>query len=152
MSIVHPEGVLKPLLLLTKAGLSGPIGRGTQVWPWISLDDEVRAHTWVSLQFRAVESTYPIHRYEVRLSDEPITDMESFLRGRPAKEATTAKDGPFGLMLPVDVPETLTGQVSLRRVDQGVPVDGQFDLSTEAGRHFKGAFLAEWGNETVYCG
>ena len=34
-------GVLKPLLLLTKLGVSGPIGRGTQVWPWISLDDEV---------------------------------------------------------------------------------------------------------------
>ena len=41
--IVHPRGVLKPLLLLTKAGLAGPIGRGTQVWPWISLEDEVRA-------------------------------------------------------------------------------------------------------------
>jgi uncharacterized protein (TIGR01777 family) len=41
--VVHPQGVLKPLLLLTKAGLGGPIGRGTQVWPWISLDDEVRA-------------------------------------------------------------------------------------------------------------
>jgi uncharacterized protein len=41
--IVHPEGVLKPLLLLTRFGVSGPIGRGTQVWPWISLDDEVRA-------------------------------------------------------------------------------------------------------------
>ncbi|MDZ8201797.1 TIGR01777 family oxidoreductase [Microbacterium sp. SSW1-59] len=41
--VVHPEGVLKPLMLLTRAGLSGPIGRGTQVWPWISLDDEVRA-------------------------------------------------------------------------------------------------------------
>ncbi len=41
--VVHRDGVLKPLLLLTKAGLSGPIGRGTQVWPWISLDDEVRA-------------------------------------------------------------------------------------------------------------
>ncbi len=41
--IVHREGVLKPLLLLTKLGVSGPIGRGTQVWPWISLDDEVRA-------------------------------------------------------------------------------------------------------------
>ncbi len=41
--IVHREGVLKPLLLLTRAGVSGPIGRGTQVWPWISLDDEVRA-------------------------------------------------------------------------------------------------------------
>ena len=41
--IVHPRGVLKPLLLLTRLGVAGPIGRGTQVWPWISLDDEVRA-------------------------------------------------------------------------------------------------------------
>lgn len=41
--IIHERGVLKPLLLLTKLGVSGPIGRGTQVWPWISLDDEVRA-------------------------------------------------------------------------------------------------------------
>lgn len=41
--IVHREGVLKPLMTLTKLGVSGPIGRGTQVWPWISLEDEVRA-------------------------------------------------------------------------------------------------------------
>ncbi|MFB8388105.1 TIGR01777 family oxidoreductase [Microbacterium sp. NPDC055910] len=41
--IVHARGVLAPLLLLTKLGISGPIGRGTQAWPWISLDDEVRA-------------------------------------------------------------------------------------------------------------
>jgi len=41
--IVHPEGVLKPLMLLTRLGVSGPIGTGRQVWPWISLDDEVRA-------------------------------------------------------------------------------------------------------------
>ncbi|MHA6511836.1 TIGR01777 family oxidoreductase [Tessaracoccus sp. Z1128] len=41
--LVHPDAVLKPLILLTKFGLGGPIGRGTQVWPWISLDDEVRA-------------------------------------------------------------------------------------------------------------
>ncbi len=41
--IVHADGVLKPLLLLTRLGVSGPIGRGTQVWPWISLEDEVRA-------------------------------------------------------------------------------------------------------------
>lgn len=41
--IVHADGVLAPLLLLTRFGLSGPIGKGTQVWPWISLDDEVRA-------------------------------------------------------------------------------------------------------------
>lgn len=41
--IVHPQGVLKPLIALTKAGLGGPIGRGTQSWPWISLTDEIRA-------------------------------------------------------------------------------------------------------------
>ena len=41
--VVHPEGVLKPLMLLTRFGLSGPMGRGTQVWPWSSLVDEVRA-------------------------------------------------------------------------------------------------------------
>ena len=41
--VVHADGVLKPLILLTRLGVSGPIGRGTQVWPWISLDDEVRA-------------------------------------------------------------------------------------------------------------
>ncbi len=40
--IVHPKGVLRPLMLLTKLGVSGPLGRGTQVWPWISLDDEIR--------------------------------------------------------------------------------------------------------------
>ncbi|GAA3622248.1 TIGR01777 family oxidoreductase [Microbacterium awajiense] len=41
--VVHEDGVLKPLLLLTKLGLSGPIGRGTQAWPWISLVDEIAA-------------------------------------------------------------------------------------------------------------
>ena len=39
--VVHADGVLKALLLLSKLGVSGPIGRGTQIWPWISLDDEV---------------------------------------------------------------------------------------------------------------
>ncbi|KAJ1683950.1 hypothetical protein LUZ63_020817 [Rhynchospora breviuscula] len=41
--VVHRDGVLKPLLLLTRLGVSGPIGSGRQVWPWISLDDEVAA-------------------------------------------------------------------------------------------------------------
>jgi uncharacterized protein (TIGR01777 family) len=41
--LVHPDGVLKPLLLLTRFGLAGPIGRGSQAWPWLTLDDEVAA-------------------------------------------------------------------------------------------------------------
>lgn len=41
--VIHRQGVLKPMIRLTAVGLGGPIGRGTQVWPWISLVDEVRA-------------------------------------------------------------------------------------------------------------
>ena len=41
--LLHRNGVLKPLITLTRLGVSGPLGRGTQVWPWISLDDEVGA-------------------------------------------------------------------------------------------------------------
>lgn len=41
--ILHPDGVLKPLIALTRIGAGGPLGTGRQVWPWISLDDEVRA-------------------------------------------------------------------------------------------------------------
>ncbi|MFT4052396.1 MAG: TIGR01777 family oxidoreductase [Microbacterium sp.] len=41
--VVHRDGVLKPLIVLTRLGAVGPIGRGTQAWPWISLTDEVRA-------------------------------------------------------------------------------------------------------------
>lgn len=42
-SLLHPRGVLKPLLPLTRLGLSGPLGGGAQSWPWISLEDEVSA-------------------------------------------------------------------------------------------------------------
>ncbi|RSZ63445.1 TIGR01777 family protein [Corynebacterium hylobatis] len=42
-SLLHPEAVLKPLIPLTRFGVSGPLGGGRQIWPWFSLDDEVRA-------------------------------------------------------------------------------------------------------------
>lgn len=41
--VLHPRGVLKPMMPLTKFGLAGPLAQGTQHWPWISLEDEVRA-------------------------------------------------------------------------------------------------------------
>lgn len=40
--VIHRRGVLKPMIQLTRWGLAGPLGSGTQVWPWISLEDEVR--------------------------------------------------------------------------------------------------------------
>jgi uncharacterized protein (TIGR01777 family) len=41
--VIHRRGVLKPMITLTSLGLGGPLGGGEQVWPWISLEDEVRA-------------------------------------------------------------------------------------------------------------
>jgi uncharacterized protein (TIGR01777 family) len=39
--VVATDGVLKPLIPLTRLGASGPLGGGAQYWPWVSLDDEV---------------------------------------------------------------------------------------------------------------
>ncbi len=36
-------GALAPLLRLARLGLAGPLGSGRQFWPWITLEDEVRA-------------------------------------------------------------------------------------------------------------
>lgn len=41
--ILHSKAVLRPMIHLTRLGLGGPLGSGKQVWPWISLEDEVRA-------------------------------------------------------------------------------------------------------------
>jgi uncharacterized protein len=42
--VLTPDGgALGPLLRLARLGLAGPLGNGRQWWPWITLDDEVRA-------------------------------------------------------------------------------------------------------------
>lgn len=41
--VVGKGGAMAPLQLQTALGVGGPIGRGSQWWPWISLHDEVRA-------------------------------------------------------------------------------------------------------------
>lgn len=41
--LLHKKAILKPLIPLTRFGLSGPLGHGDQYWPWISLEDEIRA-------------------------------------------------------------------------------------------------------------
>ena len=41
--VIAAEGALAPLRQLARFSLAGPIGRGRQWWPWISLHDEVNA-------------------------------------------------------------------------------------------------------------
>jgi uncharacterized protein (TIGR01777 family) len=44
--VMSPDGgAFKPVLLLARLGLAGPMGSGAEWWPWISLVDEVRAIT-----------------------------------------------------------------------------------------------------------
>jgi hypothetical protein len=46
----------------------------------------------------------------------------------------------------------LSGNVFFRRVDQESPVAGEFNLTDESGKRFKGKFNATWKHETVACG
>ena len=41
--VIGNGGATKPIMLLARLGLAGPIGTGEQHWPWISLQDEVAA-------------------------------------------------------------------------------------------------------------
>jgi hypothetical protein len=56
------------------------------------------------------------------------------------------------LLLPVGSPEQLTGTVWFQRVEQGTPVEGRFQFRSEAGVQIEGRFIAEWGDEIIYCG
>ena len=50
--VIARGGALTPLMLLARAGLAGPLGSGTQHWPWVSLYDEAAA-----LRHLAIDST-----------------------------------------------------------------------------------------------
>ena len=41
--VLARHGALAPLIPVTRLGLAGPLGRGTQQWSWISLHDEAAA-------------------------------------------------------------------------------------------------------------
>ena len=64
----------------------------------------------------------------------------------------TIKIGNAVYLPPVGSPEQLTGKVSFQHVEQGIPVEGELNLHTETGQQFREKFIAEWGNEIVYCG
>jgi len=56
------------------------------------------------------------------------------------------------LALPIDSAAQVKGKVTLQRVEQGLPVEGTFDLVTDTGEPLKGKFIAEWGEDIIYCG
>lgn len=59
----------------------------------------------------------------------------------------------FVYILPeIDPLQPLNGDVFFWRVEQGMPVEGEFKLMTESGEKLVGRFTATWGDQVVYCG
>jgi hypothetical protein len=56
-------------------------------------------HEYADLEFDAASDDSSVFRYEVRVSTEPMADAVSFMRGAPAKSATTAAEA---LAVPVE--------------------------------------------------
>ena len=64
----------------------------------------------------------------------------------------TMNEGNVYLRKPDGSLEQLTGDVWFQRVSDDVPLEGGFRLRSERGARLEGKFLAEWGDEVVYCG
>ena len=60
----------------------------------------------------------------------------------------------FAYIGPIHEPlqQQQSGEVSFQRVEEDMPVEGEFDLRTENGKRFIGKFKAEWNNATAMCG
>ena len=60
----------------------------------------------------------------------------------------------FAYIGPIHEPlqQQQSGEVFFKRVEEDMPVEGEFDFRTENGKRFIGKFNAEWGNGTAMCG
>ena len=63
-----------------------------------------------------------------------------------------AGGGAASLLLRFSYSQPLRGTVFFWGVQPGKPVQGQFDLLTEAGQPLRGRFRAEWKGDAVFCG
>jgi hypothetical protein len=52
--------------------------------------NKLEAHEWAQLGFKAASDDSAVFDYDVRVSTDPITDDDSFMRGQPAKSASIA--------------------------------------------------------------
>lgn len=67
-------------------------------------------------------------------------------------DAEAEQDG-HAYILPELGPFTpLHGEVSFQGLSVGEPVGGRFRLTSAGGEVFEGRFIAEWGDQVVYCG
>lgn len=107
--VVGRGGAMAPLMLQTSLGVAGPVGSGTQWWPWVSLLDEVRALAYL------IENPQAKGPYNL-VGPTPVraNDLARALAKRMKR--------PFWLGLPAVVIKTLMGEggVSLLLTSQNI--------------------------------
>ena len=64
----------------------------------------------------------------------------------------TGQIGNAILIHALGLPDTLSGEVTLQRVQAGIPIEGRFSLGSAGGGQFEAQFRAEWDEEVVMCG
>jgi hypothetical protein len=64
----------------------------------------------------------------------------------------TGQLGTAYLLPEVDPLTLLRGQVTLKRVEEGMPLEGRFSFASEGGGRFEGQFHAEWDDQIIMCG
>ena len=52
----------------------------------------------------------------------------------------------------IGLAEQLTGKLFFWRVEQGMPIEGEFNFTSGRSGRFEGKFKAEWGNQITMCG
>ena len=77
-------------------GAAATVIKGLAVSPH---EDRLRAHQWAVLSFSPKFGEAVVHRFDVRISSEPITNDLEFIRATPAKNATIQADE---LVVPTD--------------------------------------------------
>jgi hypothetical protein len=75
----------------------------------------LHAHEYADLEFVAASDDASVFRYEVRVSTEPMVDSAAFMRGVPAKSATTTADA---LTVPVSAAAGESVRVSIGGLTQ----------------------------------
>jgi len=64
----------------------------------------------------------------------------------------TGQVGTAYILPELDPLQQLRGTIFFWRVEEGRPIEGRFELVTEAGQRFEGQFKAEWANQIALCG
>ena len=64
----------------------------------------------------------------------------------------TGQVGTAYILPELDPLQQLRGTIFFWRVEEGRPIEGRFELVTEAGQRFEGQFKAEWENQIALCG